>query len=125
MSDRFPAWQLGYSTGRAGEEYALPPYPRTTDNAELIRWWRDGHFVGVHDYRTEQRKNPMEEVVKHPCPQCGLLFTPGTALASHIRSHEKAPEPVEIPTPPASNDTAPVEPEEATGHVPVSAAART
>jgi hypothetical protein len=91
MTDRWPAWQLGYMSGLSGDEEAQAPYPRTPDTVERIRWWQDGHFVGLHDYRKAQGK-PLDQVVKHPCPQCGLLFTPGSALASHLRSHPPEPE---------------------------------
>src|ERR1700733_14596437 len=107
MSERWPAWQLGYMSGLSGDEQAQAPYPRTPDTVERIRWWQDGHFVGLHDYRKAQGKQKVQGIA---CSQCGRLFLHGAAIAAHIRFHHP-PEAVEEPVKPAEPVQIP-EPEE-------------
>jgi ribosome modulation factor len=49
------AFQRGYRAGRCGAAHAGPPYLKIPLTRDLIRYWRDGHELGLQRFRGTDR----------------------------------------------------------------------
>ena len=54
------AYQRGYRVGRRGADHATAPYLKIPITKDLIRYWRDGHRLGLQRYEWDEGRSLLK-----------------------------------------------------------------